>query len=86
MSIGVNMLIVKSKTNDFFADRPVKLQDIRKERGLTQAALARVAWLNSSELSKMERGRLIPYEEQARRIAAALRWEGPLEELFAPKE
>ena len=86
MSIGVNMLIVKSKTNDFFADRPVKLQDIRKERGLTQAALARVAWLNSSELSKMERGRVIPYEEQAQRIAAALRWEGPLEELFAPKE
>ena len=82
----MNMLLVKSETNDFFADHPVKLQDIRKERGLTQAALARVAWLNSSELSKMERGRVIPYEEQAQRIAAALRWEGPLEELFAPKE
>ncbi|WP_158094472.1 helix-turn-helix transcriptional regulator [Olsenella sp. An290] len=56
----------------------------REKQGLTQAALARVAWLNSSELSKMERGRTVPYEEQARRIAAALGWEGSLEELFEP--
>ena len=84
MSIGVNMLLVKSRTNDFFADRPVKLQDIRKERGLTIAALARVAWMNSADVSKMERGRVLPSREQAQRIAAALRWEGPLEELFAP--
>lgn len=68
----------------FFADRVTRLKFERERQGLTQAALARVAWLNSSELSKMERGRMVPYEEQARRIAAALRWEGQLEELFEP--
>ena len=66
-----------TRCGDFFADRVTRLR-------LTIAALARVAWMNSADVSKMERGRVLPSREQARRIAAALRWEGPLEELFAP--
>ena len=71
---------------DFFADRVTRLRFERERRGLTIAALARVAWMNSADVSKMERGRVLPSREQARRIAAALGWEGPLEELFAPVE
>lgn len=69
---------------DFFSDRVTRLRFERERRGLTIAALARVAWMNSADVSKMERGRVLPSREQAQRIAAALRWEGPLEELFAP--
>lgn len=71
---------------DFFADRVTRLRFERERRGLTIAALARVAWMNSADVSKMERGRVLPSREQAQRIAAALGWDGALEELFAPVE
>ncbi|WP_158094588.1 helix-turn-helix transcriptional regulator [Olsenella sp. An293] len=73
-----------TRCGDFFADRVTRLRFERERRGLTIAALARVAWMNSADVSKMERGRVLPSREQAQRIAAALRWEGPLEELFEP--
>lgn len=80
------MLEQDERQNPFFADRVTTLKLERERKGITTAALARVAWVNAAELSKIERGRVIPYEGQAKRIAAAIGWGGPLEELFSTSE
>lgn len=76
--------MVETVGDAFFQDRPTRLKSEREARGLSIAELARLAWVNQSELSKMERGRVIPYERQARRIADAVGWSGELAELFSP--
>ena len=56
-----------------------------KERwklGLSQAALARKIGANQASLSRIESGKEPPYPLRAKRIAAALGWEGDPMELF----
>lgn len=66
----------------YFADKTTTLKLERQRKGLTIAALARIAWMNSADLSRIERGKLIPSYGQAKRIAAAIGWKGSVEELF----
>ena len=80
----MGIIFDEKENSGFFADRVTALKFEREMRGMTIAELARVSWTNTSDLSKIERGRAIPYRKQAQRIAAALNWDRPLEELFAP--
>lgn len=75
--------MIESVKESFFSDRETTLRREREARNLTISELSRLAWVNAAELSKMERGRVIPYEKQARRIATAIGWEGDLAELFS---
>jgi len=58
----------------------------RKAQGLSQSALARLAGINQTSMNKIERGKEPYYPNRGQRIADALGWEGPLEELFAEVE
>lgn len=78
--------MVESTGDPFFQDKRTRLKAEREARGLSIAELARLAWVNASELSKVERGRVTPYEKQARRIADAVGWDGELKELFEPTD
>ena len=60
----------------------MKLVEIRKEKGLSQSALARLAELHPATISQIEHGRLKPYPSQMAKIAKALGWEGDAAELF----
>lgn len=75
-----------TKGNTFFASKETVLRRERERMGLSCADLARIAWMNVSEVSKIELGRVLPYEKQARRIASAIQWSGALEDLFKPVE
>lgn len=48
----------------------------------SQASLARRAGLHPSTVCAIERGRLVPYDAQAKKLAAALGWEGDPSALF----
>ena len=48
------------------------VKSVRKERGLSQEALAYRVGLEQTDISKIERGRDRPTVERARRIAVAL--------------
>jgi transcriptional regulator with XRE-family HTH domain len=48
------------------------IQELRLQRGWTQLELSRRARIHPSDLSKIEAGRIVPYEPQRRRLARAL--------------
>ncbi len=50
----------------------LRLEYERRHRGLSQAELARQTGLHPSTISKIESGRLNPYESQIRKLATAL--------------
>lgn len=58
----------------------------RKRQGLSQAKLARLAEVNATSLSRIERGKEPAFPKRGARIAAALGWEGDPAELFAEVE
>ena len=49
-----------------------KLRELRKARGMTQAALAKAANVHRITIAKYESGKVDPTLESAERIAAAL--------------
>lgn len=49
-----------------------KLQELRKERGLSQLRLAHLAGVSQSNISEIEAGKIIPRVPTLRRLAAAL--------------
>ena len=57
-----------------------KLQETRKQQGLTQLALSQRTNIHPNEISRIERGIIQPYPGWRRRIAAALGV--PEDELF----
>ena len=62
---------------------------VRKERekqGLSQSKLARMADINATSLSRIERGLEPPYPKRAKRIADALGWKGEPLDLFKEYE
>lgn len=65
--------------------RPIKLRKYREDRKLSRAALARAANLSNADLGRFESGRVIPYDGQIIRIAAALGVDDP-EKLMEPLE
>ncbi len=63
--------------------RLLKITLLRKDRGLSQAALARLARISPSDLSRIESGRTRPYPSQVKKITEALGVsEGEGERLF----
>lgn len=48
------------------------LKGLRERRGWSQAELARRARLHPADISRIESGRLVPYDRQRRRLARAL--------------
>ncbi len=56
--------------------------EVRKSKGISQAKLARLAGVNQTSISRIERGKEPPYPNRGKRIADALGWEGDPSELF----
>ena len=54
----------------------------RKRLGLSQAKLARLADVNASSMSRIERGKEQAYPHRGKRIAEALGWRKDPAELF----
>lgn len=54
----------------------------RKEQGISQAKLARLAEVNATSMSRIERGKEPAYPRRGKRIAEALGWAGDPMELF----
>lgn len=52
------------------------IRNARKERGLSQEALAYKAGVEQTDISKFERGKEVPSAGRARKIAEALGLEG----------
>ena len=65
--------------------RPIKLRKYREDRKLSRAALARAANISNADLGQFEIGRVIPYDTQLIKLAAALGVDDP-EKLMEPLE
>ena len=61
---------------------PVRLKAELKRRGMTYADVARAAGMQQGNVAQIATGRLIPYERQINKIAAAIGWEGEPSELL----
>ena len=64
----------------------LRIQQVLKERGLSQSKAARLADVNSTSLSRICRGIEPPYPKRGQRIADALGWQGDWKELFEEVE
>ena len=51
-------------------------------KGWSKAKLARIADLNQATVGKVVEGKAAPFPGQAKKIAAALEWDGDLDRLF----
>lgn len=60
----------------------LRIVNVLKERGLSQAKAARLADVGEASFSRICRGVEPPYPRRGQRIADALGWEQPWEELF----
>lgn len=60
----------------------LRIEQVLKERGLSQAKAARMSDVNESSMSRIVRGVEPPYPRRGQRIAEALGWEGEPSELF----
>ena len=60
----------------------LRIEQVLKERGLSQAKAARICDVNESSMSRIVRGIEPPYPQRGQRIAEALGWEGKPSELF----
>ncbi len=60
----------------------MKLVEARRKAGLSQSKLARLADVNQTSMSRIERGLEPAYPMRAQRIADALGWAGDPMELF----
>ncbi len=60
----------------------MKLVEVRRKAGLSQSKLARLADVNQTSMSRIERGLEPAYPMRAQRIADALGWRGDPMELF----
>jgi len=52
----------------------IRLCQVRRELGLSQAALAQRVRMNPATICLIESGRLKPYDAQIRKLAAGLGW------------
>ena len=50
----------------------LRIRDLRKDKGMTQSALATAAGINRITIAKYETGRIKPTLESAHKIASAL--------------
>jgi len=64
----------------------LKMKQIRADKGISAAKLARIAEMHPSSISQIETHRLDPYPAQRTKIAAALGWKGDPADLFKEAE
>lgn len=64
----------------------LKIEQILKERGLSQAKAARLADVNETSMSRIVRGIEPPFPKRGQRIADAIGWDGIWTELFEEVE
>lgn len=50
----------------------MRVRELRESRGWTRVELARRARIHPADVSKIESGRMVPYQPQIRRLARAL--------------
>lgn len=60
----------------------LKIEQLLKEKGLSQAKAARLCDVNESSMSRIVRGMEPPFPKRGQRIATALEWKGDWRELF----
>ena len=60
----------------------LRIQQVLRERGLSQSKAARLADVNDTSMSRIVRGIEPAYPKRGKRIAEALDWEGDWRELF----
>lgn len=60
----------------------LRVQVERERQGRSQAHVARAAALGATAYGLVEKNRYVPYPIQLQRIADALGWEGPPEDLL----
>lgn len=60
----------------------LRIEKYLKDKGISQAKAARMSDVNESSMSRIVRGIEPAYPKRAKRIAAALGWEGDPAELF----
>ena len=66
--------------------KEMRIKQVLRVRGLSQSRLARWADVPESAMSRILRGKEPPYPKRGQRIADALGWSGPWEELFEEVE
>lgn len=49
-----------------------RMRQVRLQRGLTQADLAKLAGMSATTVSRIERGRLVPHQHTLQHLATAL--------------
>jgi ribosome-binding protein aMBF1 (putative translation factor) len=59
-----------------------KITKLRNENGWSRAELARRAHMHPAEVGQIEAGRFLAYETQLKKLAKALKWDGPPEGLL----
>ena len=60
----------------------LKVKELRIERRMSQSQLARLAQVNQTSMSRIERGIEPAFPIRGARIAKALGWAGPVDDLF----
>lgn len=60
----------------------LRIEQVLKEKGISQAKAARMCDVNESSMSRIVRGIEPPYPYRGQRIADALEWHGDWCELF----
>lgn len=73
--------MVKRQTKG--GDALKRLSVVRREKGLSQAKVARAAGIDQATMSRIESGRYVPYPSELQRVADALGFEGDPQELLA---
>lgn len=62
--------------------KKTRIRQVIKDKGVSQAWVARKAGVNESSMSRIVRGVEPPFPHRGQRIADALEWEGEWSELF----
>lgn len=76
----------KAKAEENSREKPkrkmLRIEQVLKERGMSQAKAARMSDVNESSMSRIVRGMEPPFPKRGQRIADVLGWEGDWRELF----
>jgi len=76
----------KAKAEEYSREKPkrkmLRIEQVLKERGMSQAKAARMSDVNESSMSRIVRGMEPPFPKRGQRIADVLGWEGDWRELF----
>lgn len=64
----------------------LRIKQVLRERGISQAKVARMSDVGEANISRIVRGIEPPYPKRGQRIANALGWDGDWQKLFEEVE